>query len=121
MYLGLFTDSLNRVNKTKINDFFYLPVLHNSSFPLLDMVGLLCIGKLIIIRSKNSQNKDQENLYLMVGGVMQFASCQEREVSACAMIFPSVCCEYVLLPLVNKEAVSASGLAEYYKVEIANR
>ena len=27
--------------------------------------------------------------------------------------FPSVCCEYILLPLVNKEAVWANGLAEY--------
>ena len=26
--------------------------------------------------------------------------------------FPSVCCEYVLSPLVNKKAVSANGLAK---------
>ena len=26
---------------------------------------------------------------------------------------PSVCCEYVLLPLANKEAASAYGRAEY--------
>ena len=29
--------------------------------------------------------------------------------------FPSVCCEYVLLPLVNKEAALAYGKAEYSK------
>ena len=26
--------------------------------------------------------------------------------------FPTVCCEYVLLPLVSKEAISVNGLAE---------
>ena len=30
--------------------------------------------------------------------------------------FPSVCCEYILLPLVNKEASLAYGRAEYSKV-----
>ena len=31
------------------------------------------------------------------------------------MGFPSVCCEYVLLPLVNKEAALTYGRAEYSK------
>ena len=30
--------------------------------------------------------------------------------------FPSVCCKYVLLPLVNKESALAYGRAEYSKV-----
>ena len=35
--------------------------------------------------------------------------------------FPSACCEYVLLPLVNKEAVLANGLAEQSQVGNLNR
>ena len=35
--------------------------------------------------------------------------------------FPCVCCEYVLLPLVNKEATLAYGRAEYSKVGIPSR
>ena len=34
------------------------------------------------------------------------------------MGFPSECCEYVLLPMVNKEAALAHGQAEYSKAEI---
>ena len=37
------------------------------------------------------------------------------------MQFPSVCCEYVLLSLVNKEAALAYGRAEYSKVENPSR
>ena len=33
---------------------------------------------------------------------------------------PSVCCEYVLLPLVNKEADLAYGRTEYSKAEKLN-
>ena len=35
--------------------------------------------------------------------------------------FPTVCCEYVLLPLANKEAALAYGSAEYSKVGIPSR
>ena len=34
------------------------------------------------------------------------------------MGFPSICCEYVLLPLVNKEANLANSQAEYSQAEI---
>lgn len=35
--------------------------------------------------------------------------------------YPSVCCEYVLLPLVNKEAALSQGKAEYSLVGNPNR
>ena len=35
--------------------------------------------------------------------------------------FPSVCCEYILLPLVNKKSTVVYGKAEYSKVQNLNR
>ena len=37
------------------------------------------------------------------------------------MGFPSVCCEYVLLPLVNKEAASAYGRVNIARLEEIER
>ena len=41
--------------------------------------------------------------------------------SHCDVGFPSVCGEYVLLPLVNKEVALAYGRTEYFKTSNSSR